>query len=218
MRTPITVLFTALLTLSLSTYCAGPVHLNVAQKLWVQFNESGAYKKTLAADSRIATDYLQQRIDNNTILHAPHQLAIVIAVNNVALNHYPSLLETQFTEDPQATLAAESQGIEPANGPIKKLYDYAIRNHVNVFVISSRHTEQRPSTLANLDRAGYKAITASFLLPQNQPLSEFKAFATAKRKQITQSGNDIVLNISASKAGLDGGYADRTVLLPRYRA
>jgi len=207
-----------LLTILVSPLCYSnpPINLSTQQKVWVQFNQTGAYAQTVKQECAAAEHYLQHRIAlNNASLHR-QQLAIVMAVNNTALNHYPTLLETHFSDHPNAVMEAEAQGNEPAITPVKKLYDTARQNKVNVFFISNRRSQQRSSTLANLNRVGYTEQQGLYLLPQNSSDQAFKSFATSQRAQITKQHNRIVLNISANQEGLEGGYADKTILLPSY--
>lgn len=189
-----------------------PQNISIFKKELVKYHDSGAYDKDISTTMERAMSYLKKRVAANQTAHK--KLAVVLDIDETALSNYSDMRELDFGGTiEQITLAAD-KGTDPVIEPTLKLYQYAKANHVAVFFVTGRHENEREVTAQNLKAAGYDHWDGLTLRDGEYTKSPAATYKTAIRKQLTNEGYDIALNIGDQKSDLDGGYADKTYKLP----
>ena len=102
-----------------------------------------------------------------------------------------------------------------------RLFQAAKENKVAVFFITGRHEEENTkgnhpvldATVENLHKAEYTDWAGLYLKPADDKES-IQEFKTAKRKQISEMGYTIIVNVGDQYSDLRGGYAERVYKLP----
>lgn len=162
---------------------------------------------------------LNRRVSDNKNSNHPAKLAMVLDIDDTSLSHYFENKMADFANNTAEIDRRYHQGTSPAILPILRLYNEAIQQGVAVFFISSRkplaNTENLlPYTTANLYKAGFSGWTNIYLPQSNQLQLSTEVFKTGVRKQLTEQGYTIILNIGDQEGDLAGGYAEVTEKLP----
>jgi predicted secreted acid phosphatase len=108
----------------------------------------------------------------------------------------------------------EDRGDDPVISPTLQLYNYAKQNDVAVFFVTGRPEWMRHSTIKNLNNAGYKNWDGLILKSdqfKGKPAEEYK---TVIRKQLTDKGYTIVVNVGDQESDFEGGYSEKNYKLP----
>ena len=106
------------------------------------------------------------------------------------------------------------QAIAPAIEPVHDLYIWARNQGIVVFFVSGRSERFRAATERNLKKAGYLGWSGLFLKPRASKFSNAAEFKIDVRRKLVEQGHVIVLNLGDQPSDLEGGYAERTFLLP----
>lgn len=208
-----------------------PTNLKPDSLLADNKNEVVAYYNDLCEESdfiqqtnsiiKNADAYLDERLKSYPSSSITSKLAIVLDIDETSLSNYFSIKADNFTNDPVVINTRYHKTDSPAITPVLRLHQKAIANNVHVFFITARkplesHIDEnlQPYAVENLLNVGYKGWD-SLYLPKieefNLPTATFK---TNIRKQLTEKGYDIVLNIGDQDADLQGGYAEQAIKVP----
>lgn len=177
-----------------------------------QYVESGQYFKDIDKKTNEARAY----IDRQLKYPRKGRMAIVLEVDEAALSNYATLQKTAFNPDQQAWQETYLLGQAQPISEILALYEYALKNNIAIFFVSSRPNtpEILEATARNLKTAGYNQWEELILMPEsanNKTLADFKNHA---RKHISAQGFEILVNIGNKDADLIGGFAETRVKLP----
>jgi len=153
-----------------------PANLGLHKIELEHYFNSGHYLTDVETRIREAMYYLRFRITQNSRLHHPKKLAIVLDIDETALSNYDDLKRLQFGGTPEEIEAANADGHDNAIRPTLALFNYAISNGVAVFFISSRKEFERRNTIINLHAAGYNHWDGLFLEPNNYNKSSAVSF------------------------------------------
>lgn len=189
-----------------------PTNLAIIKQDLLRYHDSGEYTKDIAAIDEEALRYLKMRIAHST--PGGKKPAIVLDIDETSLSNYASMVRLNFGGTRDDIRRDEDKGKDPAIEPTLKLYRYARDAHVAIFFITGRYSFEREATIRNLRQAGYTQWNGLFFKPEKyryQPVAEYK---TAVRKQLTELGYDIILNVGDQYSDLKGGYADERFKLP----
>jgi len=202
----------SLLSLSFDSQAREPRNLDLVKQDLVRYHDTGEYDKDMARVVLQAEAYLKARIENNK--SKSKKLAIVLDIDETALSNYPYLKSVNFGGTVQAFDEAIAQGNDPVIQPTLTLYQYAKSRGIAVFFITARPEKYKEATASNLEAAGYKDYNGLYLRPADYHEKSITAFKAGVRKQITEQGYDIVLNLSDQTGDLRGDYADKAFKLP----
>ena len=189
-----------------------PVNLAVVKQELIRYHDSGQYEKDIASVINNATHYLSARLAHP--LHNEKKPAIVLDIDETSLSNYQSITELNFGGTLEEIRQAEMKGNDPVIAATLKLYQFAKTHGVAVFFITGRHEDELASTTANLQKAGYANWDGLILKPQQYAGKSASVYKTAIRKELTDKGYDIILNIGDQKSDVIGGYADKSFKLP----
>jgi predicted secreted acid phosphatase len=192
-------------------YAREPANLSITKQKLIKYHDSGAYMDDIADVDQDALRYLELRIKRADFHGKP---AIVLDIDETALSNYPDMVKLNFGGTLQQFIAMEDKGKDKAIVPTLKLYRFAKENHVAIFFITGRFEEERKITEENLKNAGYTEFNGLFLRQGQYRTAPAAVYKTAIRKQLTEQGYDILLNVGDQKSDLRGGYSDKTFKLP----
>ena len=201
--------------LSVTTFAANakePTNLHFVKLKLIRYHDSGEYEKDITAQIDKAITYLKARLAKGDF-HGKKP-ALVLDIDETSLSNYPNLVLLDFGGTLEEIRADIDKSQDPVIAPTLKLYQFAQAHHVAVFFITGRRENERQDTIENLQKAGYhdwKQLTLRDAANKSTLAEDYK---TPVRKQITENGYDIVLNIGDQQSDLTGGYADKAIKLP----
>ncbi|OIN84871.1 HAD family acid phosphatase [Francisella sp. TX07-6608] len=147
--------------------------------------------------------------------------AIVLDIDETALNHYYSLKLAGFPQGENHTIWNELLSRTDAY-PIKATLDfylYCLTSGLKVFFISARFAQYLESTKQALRNAGYVNFEDVFVFPENieqYNSKDFNNFKAGRRAYIESLGYKILISIGDQSSDLLGGYTLYTLQLPNY--
>jgi predicted secreted acid phosphatase len=97
--------------------------------------------------------------------------------------------------------------------PVQVAYDIAVRGGVAVFFITARRESERSGTEKNLRQTGYDTWNGIYYKADDSEESA-QRFKTRIRKQLTDEGYTIIVNIGDQDSDLAGGYSKKNFKLP----
>ncbi|MDT5002876.1 MAG: hypothetical protein QOJ24_52 [Mycobacterium sp.] len=94
------------------------------------------------------------------------------------------------------------------------VYNTAKDRGAAIFFNTGRPESQRAATEHNLADVGYAGYTRLILEPDGTHYDSAADFKAPQRQAIEQEGYTIVANTGDQPSDLEGGFAERTFLLP----
>jgi predicted secreted acid phosphatase len=85
---------------------------------------------------------------------------------------------------------------------------------VAIFFITGRNEPQRAATERNLAAIGYTGYTRLIMEPADGHYASAADFKAPQRQAIEGQGYTIIANMGDQPSDLDGGFSERTFLLP----
>ena len=208
----------ASLILSLSPLQAEPVplqgdlgipNIGIAKKLFKEYYQSGRYFD----DIRTITLEAQKYIDDCVVRMPKDKLAMILDIDETSLSNAPHILQFDYGFLPAEWDKWVLTGKAPPLDGTLELYKHAQSKGVSIFFITGRHESERAATVKNLEEVGFHKWAALILKPDNTTVTS-KDFKTYHRKQITESGYHIIVNVGDQMSDLEGGYSDAVYKLP----
>ena len=98
--------------------------------------------------------------------------------------------------------------------PTMDVYNTAKDRGAAIFFITGRPESQRAATERNLADVGYAGYTRLIMEPDGTHYYSAADFKAPQRQAIEQEGYTIVANMGDQPSDLEGGFAERTFLLP----
>ena len=98
--------------------------------------------------------------------------------------------------------------------PTLDVFNTARERGAAIFFITGRPESQRTATERNLADVGYAGYTRLIMEPPGAQYVSAADFKAPQRRAIEQDGYTIIANIGDQPSDLDGGFAERTFLLP----
>ena len=197
---------------SCSILATPPENLATLKKQVTEYYQTGAFEHDVAQAVFPAKQYLKKRVKNNT---DNQKLAVVFDIDDTCVTHYKDLKKIDYGQTSAYIFNVILQHV--TNSPIKpvrELFNYAKAHHVAIFLITGRPQADSSVTKKLLKASGYTGWTKLYLTPRGYHEKSAAYFKTAVRKQLTNAGYDIVLNLGDQVSDLTGGYADMTVKVP----
>jgi acid phosphatase len=203
-------LFVCLASVSL----AEPQNIQVAKEHLKQYVNSGQYNTETQKVVDNATHYLAQKITANEKLALPKKLAVVLDIDETALSNYPDMLKSGFGGTLEEIMRQEGQGHDPLIPATLALFNYAKQHGVSVFFVSGRSEWMRQATVKNLKTVGFKDWNGLIMRTEKFQGVPAKEYKTLIRKQLTEKGYVIILNVGDQESDLEGGYSEKNFKLP----
>lgn len=189
-----------------------PTNLVVYKQQVARYHDSGEYDKDIKNVVNNAMRYLKMRLARP--FPEGKTPAIVLDIDETSLSNYPNMKRLDFGGTLDEIRANEDKSEDPVIKPTLKLYRFAKENHIAVIFLTGRFEEKRAATENNLRKVGYDNWEKLVLRDGDNCKKPTTVYKTAVRKQLSDQGYDIILNMGDQKSDLAGGYADKTFKLP----
>ncbi len=185
----------------------------------IGYYESGAYLTDLQLATAPAVSWIDEEAPR---VERP---AVVFDIDETALSNWEAIQANDFGRVadgpcdrlPQGPcgwqswdLAARSTVIRPT----LDVFNAARARGAAIFFITGRPESQRAATERNLTAAGYSGYTRLIMEPVGAHYASAADFKAPQRAAIEQQGHTIIANLGDQPSDLDGGFAERTYLLP----
>jgi acid phosphatase len=211
MKKYIASLFVSVFALSASIAFAEPPNLEIAKQQVMRYHDSGQYEKDITNVINSAMRYLKIALAHSNDNKKP---AMILDIDETALSNYPDMIKMHFGGTFKQMQEAAAQGIDPAIKPTLELYKFAKAHNVAVFFITGRKEMERNATAANLEKVGYTGWDGLILRSKEYEQAPAATYKSAMRKQITDQGYDIIINVGDQKSDLAGPYTGKNFKLP----
>lgn len=184
-----------------------------------RYYDSGAYLTDLQQSAWPAIPWIDEEAPRAS------RPAIVFDIDETALSNWEVIKANDFgrviggscAELPNGPcgwqawdLTADSTLIPPTHD----VFDRAKDRGVAVFFITGRPESQRAATERNLADVGYAGYTRLIMESTGSHYDSAANFKAPQRSAIEDEGYTIIANIGDQPSDLDGGFAERTFLLP----
>ena len=184
-------------------------NIGTAKKLFKDYYQSGRYAEEIKRICKEAQGY----IDESVAAYPKEKLAMVLDIDETSLSNAPHIMEYDFGYLPGEWSKWIASAKAPAIEGTLELYKYAREKGVSVFFITGRNEAEREATVKNLEEQGFQKFTALILKPVGSKVTS-KEFKTYHRRQITESGYRIIVNVGDQASDLEGGYCESVYKLP----
>jgi len=195
------------------------INLGDLKQQLLQYKQSGAYDRDVAATLADAQRYVEQHAGQGS------KTAIILDIDETALLNWPEMQANDFGYIPNApcdSLPAGPCGVRnweqsaqcEVIRPTLDLFKAARVRGVSVFFITGRPDNERTATEANLHKAGYDGWAGLILRPAGLTIKSAADFKAPERAKIASQGFRIIANIGDQPSDLAGGYAEKTFLIP----
>jgi len=193
------------------SYADEPDNLTSLKQSLKKYHDSGEYFYDVSKVNSQAFDFLLERIDENKATKYPNKLAIVLDIDETSLSNYDLMLKHDFSTQWSNFMQDLHGSVIPST---LRLVQLAQGDNVAVFFITGRPEKLREHTEKNLKEIGYEKWAKLYMEPNDYKQHTTVPYKTAARKEITEQGYDIVINVGDQYSDLKGGFAERTYKLP----
>jgi putative acid phosphatase of HAD superfamily subfamily IIIB len=184
-----------------------------------QYYDSGAYLTDLQQAAWPAIPWIS---DEANRVNKP---AVVFDIDETALSNWEAIQANDFgrfvggtcddlPKGPCGWQAWDLRGASTVIAPTRDVFNTARASGAAVFFITGRPESQRAATERNLTDAGYAGYTRLIMEPPHAHYVSAADFKAPQRQAIEQEGYTIIANMGDQPSDLDGGFAERTYLLP----
>lgn len=200
----------------LHTKKASASHLKLVDIL-INYHNTKMYLEDIRAIGKQAVSYLTQLPDAD---QANENQVIVLDIDETSLHNSWELINPQNNFDQNAWDEWVNEAKAKPVKPTLDIYNIARKKGFKVFFISGRHPDQKTATENNLRKIGYEEWEETIFEPRSSDnpsllvFPEAASFKTAARWSIVQRGYKIVLNVGDQLSDINGGFSDKTFLLP----
>lgn len=196
-----------------------PANVGDAKLAALEYHDSGAYDRDLAAVAEQAARWVASRAKTAT------RPALVLDIDETALSNWQILKLDDFgrpiagpcapaLDAPCGWAAWNQLGRDPAIVPTLLIFEKARASGVAVFFITGRPESQRAATERNLVTLGYRDYAKLYMVANDAHFASAADFKTPVRVEIEQAGYTIIANVGDQPSDLNGGYAEKKFLLP----
>lgn len=189
-----------------------------------------AYDREMGRITNTAARYLAHPRKSHGAKPAKGKKAILLDVDDTALNTYNYEIYSNFVYNPAQNAAFVNSAAFPAVFHMVQLVKKAKAEGYTVFFLTGRGETQRAGTDANLTKVGYPVVDSQVYLKDltkpiysscyvaapttTNPTCTTIQYKSLTRRYIESLGYDIKANFGDQYSDLTGGYADRTFKLP----
>jgi predicted secreted acid phosphatase len=185
----------------------------------INYYDSGAYLTDLQLAAAPAIGWINEqapRVDRP---------AVVFDIDETALSNWEAIKANDFgrvidgpcNELPQGPCGWRAWDLRAQSTVIPATMDIfttAKNRDAAIFFITGRDETQRAATERNLRAVGYTGYTQLIMEPPGAHYVSAADFKAPQRAQIEQQGYTIIANVGDQPSDLDGGFSQRTYLLP----
>jgi acid phosphatase len=151
--------------------------------------------------------------------------AVVFDIDETALSNWEAIKANDFgrvfdgpcdrlPEGPCGWRAWDLRAQSTVIQPTMDIFTAARDHGAAIFFITGRDEAQRVATERNLQAVGYTGYTKLIMEPPGAHYVSAADFKAPQRAQIQQQGYTIIANVGDQPSDLDGGFSERTYLLP----
>lgn len=169
---------------------------------------SGEYARECAEVSAKARAYLEQNLVGKT------RPGMVLDIDETSLSNYPLMNQEDFGFNQGRFDAWIRKAETPPIESTLELYRYAQSREVACFFITGRVETDRAWTEADLKQGGYSDWDGLYLKPADYKEPSVVAYKSGVRKQLSEQGYQILVNIGDQMSDLEGGYSESVYKLP----
>ena len=187
-----------------------PRNLSSLKQEILEYVDSGAYEREMAAATVPLSRYLSERVAGKV---PGERLTLVLDIDETVLSSLPTMRENDFGYVPAVWSAWLARGEAPAIEPMRAVFRAARKAEVEVVFITGRRERDRPGTEKNLRAVGLGDYAALYCTPDDFR-GTTEAFKTSQRRQLVTEGRTIIANVGDQASDLAGGFAERTFKLP----
>jgi len=176
----------------------------------IAWHDSGAY---LDAFTR-ASVHARQRAASWKSKRPPANAAVVFDIDETLLSNWPYLRSHNFAISEKAFTRWTRLENGIALPPTREIFQAARAAGLPIFLITGRSASLRAETIHDLKSAGYEGWSGLFMKPLSYTGESIIPFKSGTRKQLTEKGYDIILNMRDQDSDLAGGFARHHCKLP----
>ena len=151
--------------------------------------------------------------------------AVVFDIDETALSNWEAIKANDFgrvfdgpcdelPQGPCGWTAWDLRAQATVIRPTMDVYNAAKDRGAAIFFITGRDETQRAATERNLQAVGYTGYAQLIMEPPGAHYVSAADFKAPQREQIARRGYTIIANVGDQPSDLDGGFAERTYLLP----
>lgn len=151
--------------------------------------------------------------------------AVVFDIDETALSNWEGLTANDFgrifngpcdrlPQGPCGLIAWDQRAQSTVIQPTMDVFSTARDRGVTIFFITGRDETQRAATERNLRAVGYTGYQQLIMEPTGAHYVSAADFKAPQREKIEQQGYTIIANLGDQPSDLDGGFSERTYLLP----
>jgi predicted secreted acid phosphatase len=185
----------------------------------IQYYDSGAYLTDLQQAAWPAIPWID---DEAARVDRP---AVVFDIDETALSNWEGLKANDFGRifnGPCDTLPQGPCGLQAWDlmarstviQPTMDVFNTAKDRGAAISFVTGRDETQRAATARNLAAVGYTGYSRLIMEPPGAHYVSAADFKAPQRQEIEQEGYTIIANMGDQPSDLDGGFSERTFLLP----
>ncbi|MEP0860264.1 MAG: hypothetical protein HRF52_02365 [Ignavibacterium sp.] len=185
------------------------VNLRVAKDRVKDYYESGRY------DKELEEIYLDAKSKIDKIEVKPNSAAI-FDVDDTALSNYEISKRLDYGYDYQIIQDWVMSAKLPAIKQTLEFYNYLKSEGVKLIFLTGRQIEEYDATYKNLIEQGYNGFDTLIVRSKQERKLGAAEFKSQKRKELTEKGYVIIINVGDQWTDLDGPYSGIKVKIPNY--
>ncbi len=181
------------------------------------------YIKDIRGIMEQAKAYLEHYLAEHKNHIASEKPAIVLDIDDTSVSNYFSILKDNFRNTDDLVELRYRAAKQVVIDPVLRFSQKAVDQGVSLFFITARKPQDKEIkeniysyTLQTLEQTGYKNWTELFIPEEKDMELSSAQFKINRRKNITDKGYKIIVNIGDQLSDLEGGYSERTYKLPNY--
>ena len=181
--------------------------------------DSGAYLTDLQLATAPAITWID---DEAPVVDRP---AVVFDIDETSLSNWPAIEANDFgriidgpcvapPKGPCGWRAWDLRAQSTVIAPTMDVFTTARDHGAAIFFITGRDESQRAATERNLAAVGYHGYSGLIMEPVGAQYASVADFKAPQRAHLEAQGYTIIANLGDQPSDLDGGFAERTYLLP----
>jgi acid phosphatase len=183
-------------------------NLGLLKRAITDYHDSGRWEADIAIIANEAMMYL------NGLDPTGKKMAVVFDIDETSLSNWPTIKTDDYGYISKDFNDWVNKAEAPAIIPVRDLYQFARKKGFATFFVTGRPESQRGVTEKNLKSGGYSDWDKLFMKPDDYHEPSVVPYKSGARREITQSGFRIVVNIGDQESDLQGGWSDRTFKVP----
>ena len=205
----LTLLFPLLFSFIYFSCAPSIMNLDDAKEAVEKYYESGVYEKEV-------NDVINKALNQLDKIEPSTKAVAVFDIDETSLSSYEYVKSIGFGYVPKMWSEYMFEGTQKAIPGTKKLYDRLVAKGISVIFLTGRRDIFAEASKKNLINEGYtKFDTLITRKPEDYKTSAVE-FKSKTRRELTQKGFKIVMNVGDQFSDLQGGNSGIEVKLPNY--